>query len=683
MTPQKITCKPLEKHELMREDPRFGITRAALQKYGQSSWSFLQRFRIDVGDYVWHGFLKELPPDTDNGLLAHRWVAGAFGIEDSTKATIAPSNASEIRAIQYEEAQTEESPIGAVEGLELQIGDRCRFRSKTIRITACDPGGGYITGDTYWEDINQDPEEDDEGEGEPVVEQLECVTPARSTSGFDKLIGMDDVIREVEQKILLPYQKPDLAQKYMHKPLKGALIYGPNGVGKTALVRAIAEEANVSLIAIPSGVDLESLVEAYESAAKKKKGCIVFIDEIDGLFKTGMTGAGNPFVTTLQECIDGYSQNDGVFTIGTTNFPGSIPQGLRRSGRLDVLIEISLPSQDARKKLFDYFLRGLKTSEDIKVSELARKTNSFTGGDIEAVVKEAGIAAMAAHQRNAKAKINSKRLKKVISGYTPTGARIMGLQKPNVSFDDIHGQDELIQSITTQLDFISGKKEAKYSNISNEAILLHGPPGTGKTFMAQAIANYLGVSFLYKKGASFKDKWVGETERNIRKMFAQARTFKPVLIFIDEIDGIGKKRTGGDWNRHSEDALSVFLGEMEGVVGNEGIYLVGATNVPEQLDEAVLSRFRRKIPVPKPDSSQRRAVLQGLFETLPQELVQLDYDAITEATEGYTQRKLTKLYDKVCLKLDIGQASKVTTAFLQTLIQPTQNINNNQLHIAQ
>lgn len=194
-------------------------------------------------------------------------------------------------------------------------------------------------------------------------------------------------------------------------------------------------------------MDLESLVKGYQKAAKKKNGCIVFIDEIDGLFKTGTTGAGDPYVTTLQECIDGYSQNDGIFTIATTNFPGSLPQGLKRSGRLDVLIEIGLPSQENRQKLFEFFLRGLNVSKDIEYEKLARMTDSYTGADIESVVKEAGISALAAHQRNPKAKIVNKRLVKAISGYTPTGARIMGLQKPTVSFDDIYGQDELISTL--------------------------------------------------------------------------------------------------------------------------------------------------------------------------------------------------------------------------------------------
>lgn len=86
--------------------------------------------------------------------------------------------------------------------------------------------------------------------------------------------------------------------------------------------------------------------------------------------------------------------------------------------------------------------------------------------------------------------------------------------------------------------------------------------------------------------------------------------------------------------------------------------------------------------MPKPDSRQRRAVLNGLFDELPEELVQFDYDDITSATKGYTQRGLNGLYNDVCMKLDIGQASKVTTAFLQSIIQPTENTNINELNIA-
>lgn len=657
-----ITCK--EKNH----DGDFGITRAALNKHGHFSWSYLQRYRISTGEFVWHGFLNELKSETENYLMVSSRLAKAFGIEKPMKAEISNSNASEIQTIQYEQIDSEESTSKAVEGLQLQVGDICQFREKDIKITACYPASGYLTTRTNWEDINRE-SEDEESDGDLLVEQLEDNKPTRSSNGFDMLIGMEDVIREIRQKILLPYNKRDLAKKYLHKLLKGALLYGPNGVAKTALARAIAEEANVPMISIPSGGSIKAIMDTYQEAAKQKNGCIVFIDEIDGLLKTSIFGTqGNPYVTALQECIDGYSQNEGVFTIATTNFPGGFPDGLKRSGRLDVHIEIGLPDRPARDKLFQFFLGGLRVSGDIDYHKLSKITATFTGSDIEATVKEAGINAMIASQHNPEAKINNKRLTSAISSYTPTGARIMGLQKPAVSFNDIYGQDDLISSITPQLDLISGKKQAKYSKVSNDTILLYGPPGTGKTFMAQGIADYLDVSFLYRKGASFKDKWVGETERKIREMFAQARTFKPVVLFIDEIDGIGKKRSGADWNRHSEDALSVFLGEMEGVVGNEGIYLIAATNVPEQLDEAVLSRFRRKFHMPKPETSQRRAVLKGLFNELPEELVEFDLDDIASATEGYTQRNLNGLYNEVCMKLDMEETSKVTTAFLQSLI---------------
>lgn len=130
-------------------------------------------------------------------------MAYAFGIEKPTKATITRSNASEIQLEQYEEIETKEPTIGAIEGLKFQKGDICQFREKKVKITSCDPAVGYITTNTIWEDIEQD-HDDEEEEGEPTVEQLECKMQARSSSGFNKLVGMDAVIREVEQKILLP-----------------------------------------------------------------------------------------------------------------------------------------------------------------------------------------------------------------------------------------------------------------------------------------------------------------------------------------------------------------------------------------------------------------------------------------------------------------------------------------------
>lgn len=192
-------------------------------------------------------------------------------------------------------------------------------------------------------------------------------------------------------------------------------------------------------------------------------------------------------------------------------------------------------------------------------------------------------------------------------------------EKPNVKWDDVIGLEDaktvLHETLVTPLRFpklfVGQRKPWK-------GILLYGPPGTGKTHLARAAATETDASFYAVSSSSIVSKWVGESEKNIRALFSDAREHKPAIIFIDEIDALCARRTGSE-SEGARRLLTEFLVQVDGISAdsNEGIVVMAATNVKGLLDDAVLRRFDKHIHVPLPDEAARAAMFASMIPELP------------------------------------------------------------------
>ena len=194
-------------------------------------------------------------------------------------------------------------------------------------------------------------------------------------------------------------------------------------------------------------------------------------------------------------------------------------------------------------------------------------------------------------------------------------ARLYNEEKKRVTFEDVAGADEEKQELIEVVEFLKDpRKFAAVGARIPKGVLLNGPPGTGKTLLARAVAGEAGVPFFSISGSDFVEMFVGVGASRVRDLFENAKKNSPCIIFIDEIDAVGRQRGAGLGGGHDEreQTLNQLLVEMDGFGANEGIIIVAATNRPDILDPALLrpGRFDRQITVDRPDIKGREAVLK-------------------------------------------------------------------------
>ncbi len=234
-----------------------------------------------------------------------------------------------------------------------------------------------------------------------------------------------------------------------------------------------------------------------------------------------------------------------------------------------------------------------------------------------------------------------------------SNAKVYKGEMTHTTFKDVAGQDEAKQNLQEIVDFLNEPK--KYTDIGAKmpkGALLVGPPGTGKTLLARAVAGEAGVPFYFIAGSEFVEMFVGRGAARVRDLFKEARKHAPCIIFIDEIDTIGKKRDGSGFNGNDEreQTLNQLLAEMDGFDGSKGIVLLAATNRPESLDPALTrpGRFDRRIPVELPDLEGRQEILM-LHAKNVKTAPNIDYNMIARASAGTSGADLANIVNEGAL----------------------------------
>ena len=235
-----------------------------------------------------------------------------------------------------------------------------------------------------------------------------------------------------------------------------------------------------------------------------------------------------------------------------------------------------------------------------------------------------------------------------------SNAKVYVKSAEGIKFDDVAGEDEAKENLTEVVNYLHDP--SKYQEIGAsmpKGILLVGPPGTGKTMLAKAVAGEANVPFFSMSGSEFVEMFVGMGASKVRDLFKQAKEKAPCIIFIDEIDAIGQKRSGGQYggNDEREQTLNQLLTEMDGFESNNGVIILAATNRPESLDPALTrpGRFDRRVPVELPDLKGREAILQVHAKKI-KVAEDVDFNKIARMASGASGAELANIVNEAALR---------------------------------
>ena len=257
-------------------------------------------------------------------------------------------------------------------------------------------------------------------------------------------------------------------------------------------------------------------------------------------------------------------------------------------------------------------------------------------------------------------------------GMGKSNAKVYVPSTDGIRFADVAGEDEAKENLAEIVDYLHNPK--KYSDVGAsmpKGVLLVGPPGTGKTMLAKAVAGEAGVPFFSMSGSEFVEMFVGMGASKVRDLFKQAKEKAPCIVFIDEIDAIGKKRDGQiGGNDEREQTLNQLLTEMDGFEGNNGVIILAATNRPESLDPALTrpGRFDRRIPVELPDLNGREAILKVHARKIKAD-PDVDYHVIARMTSGASGAELANIINEGALRAVRGGRKTVSQADLEESVE--------------
>ncbi|MHA1292084.1 MAG: CDC48 family AAA ATPase [Promethearchaeota archaeon] len=491
---------------------------------------------------------------------------------------------------------------------------------------------------------------------------------------YEDIGGLEEEIQKIREMVELPIKHPELFKRIGIEPPKGVLLHGPPGTGKTLLARAVAGETDAHFLTISGpeimskfyGQSEENLRKVFDEA-KEKAPSIIFIDELDSIApKRGeVTGeVERRVVAQLLSLMDGLEGRGEIIVIGATNRVNDIDPALRRPGRFDREIEIGVPDTDGRYEILQIHTRGMPLFSDVDLRKIAERTHGFVGADIEALAKEAAMIAI----RKILPKINLDKpvppeilnsiqitmanFNEALMSIEPSALREVLITQPTETWDDIGGLEDAKQQLREVIEWPLKYPEL-YKHLDSKppsGILLYGPPGSGKTLIAKALAHESEINFISVKGPEFLSKWVGESEKAVRETFRKARSAAPCIIFFDEIDAIAGQRGRFSSSQVTEQVVSQLLTEMDGLVGLKDVILLAATNRPDMLDPALLrsGRFGRHIEIKKPNIDARKEIFKIHLKNKPI-AKDVNLDKMAEQLEGYTGADIQAICEEATL----------------------------------
>lgn len=538
-----------------------------------------------------------------------------------------------------------------IEGLPLIQGDRIRINlfgagSQDFSVIETIPGG-EVTAQPY-----------------TSIRIKLGGAPIRITGhkvSYEDIGGLNKEIQRVREMIELPLKYPQVFDRLGIGAPKGLLLHGPPGTGKTLIARAVANETEAHFISVNGpevihkfyGESEAKLREIFEEA-KKKAPSIIFVDELDAISPRREMVQGDVekrVVAQLLALMDGLEARGQIVVIGATNLPNVIDPALRRPGRFDREINITIPDKRGRLEILEIHTRGMPLATDVKLEELANITHGFVGADLEALCREAAMICLRKilpqiefetdsipYETLLQLQVSMEDFMNAFKEIEPSAIRELYVELPDVQWKNVGGltriKQELIETIEWPLRYPELFEHLQVQPA--KGILLYGPSGTGKTLLAKAVAAESQANFISVKGPALLSKYVGESERAVRELFKKAKQASPCIVFFDELDAIAPVRGSREGDSHvMERVISQLLTELDGIEDLRGVVVLAATNRLDMIDPALLTpgRFETLLEIPRPTLEERIEIFKIHTRNKPV-AEEVDFEALAAQMEG-------------------------------------------------
>ena len=508
----------------------------------------------------------------------------------------------------------------------------------------------------------------------------------KSRITYEEVGGLQEEIKVMREIVELPLRHPELFVRLGIEPHSGVLLYGPPGCGKTLLAKVLASESDARMFSI-NGPEImnkyygetEAKLRDIFKEAKENSPSIIFIDEIDAIAPKREEAYGDVekrVVAQLLALMDGLTDRGNVVVLGATNRPDSVDPALRRPGRFDREMEISVPNADGRLEVMQIHTRGMPIADDVNLKSLASELHGYTGADMKSLCREAAIRSIRRYLPEIDLeteKIPTKVLQTMevklidfydaMHGVIPTAMREFYVERSKVFWEDVGGLEESKHILQDNL-IVAMNDPEKFSKMGikpPKGALLYGPPGCGKTILARALATESGGNMILVRGPEILSKWVGESEKAIREIFRKAKASSPCVIIFDELDSLAKMKNGEEGGGIGENILSQMLTEMEEGTTSR-VVIIGITNRPDLIDSSMLrtGRLDLNVFVNPPDEKGRLEIIKILTDGMPLSK-DVDLHEISVATQSYSGADLASLCREAAVEAMQNNSKEITS----------------------
>ncbi len=577
------------------------------------------------------------------------------------------ASAEVVRAIpsQGTRVEVDALPVGgsravtALQGRVLTAGDTATFELDgevhEIRVTAVEPGSVVLVGPPT--QIAAGGEQDG-----PVAD-------TRSRTAEALLAGLDTEIDVLTGWFSLLASDKGLETTWGMPQVAGITLTGPLGCGKAELVEEAARRAGTAVEHVDTSLVFkpDKLLDLLAAAVNDTPGPkVIFVDRIEAVIGgSSISSFRTQALAIVRWFLDAVATKAGVACVLGVESLGEVDESISTSPLLPRSLPVPPPDLDRRRLLFEAALHEVP-SGDLDSARLAALSSGFSGADILAAVLHAS-----ATIARTGADLTTEVVAEAIRDTPPSlGAVPMG-QVTSFGFDKVANLDEVKERLLEAVVWPM-QDPARFERLGIDppkGILLHGPPGTGKTFVVKALSNEAGAAFFSVKGAELLDKYVGESEAGVRDVFNRARAASPSIIFFDEFDALAPVR-GNSTNSVTDSVVAALLTEIDGVADRGQVSVIAATNRKDLIDPALLraGRFETHLYLGLPPAPSRLALLNITDVPLTDDV---DLDELADATEGLSFADLTGVLREaalIALRQDDG-ASSVTKAHVDAALE--------------